>query len=53
MWFQNKETGLKWEITDPALLERILRNENYERLEVSTSVTEEKKKSQPRKQVKA
>lgn len=52
MWLQNKETGLKWEITDSALLERLMQNENYKQIDPSTSITEEKKKSHLRKQVK-
>lgn len=30
MWFLNKETGLKWEVTDEELINRLLKNGHYE-----------------------
>lgn len=30
MWFLNKETGLKWEVENKDLIERLKSNETYE-----------------------
>lgn len=32
MWFLNKQTGLKWHITDKELQERLLKNPDYEQV---------------------
>ncbi|WP_156962308.1 hypothetical protein [Ureibacillus massiliensis] len=41
----NKETGLIWEIIDPALQKRLLTQENYEEVKMNTkkSTTVQKK----------
>lgn len=30
MWFLNKETGLKWDVADQELIQRLQGNSNYE-----------------------
>lgn len=31
MWFLNKTTGLKWEVTDKELISRLSKDEQYEK----------------------
>lgn len=35
MWFLNKETGLKWEVTDEELIQRLRTNGQYEEIKES------------------
>lgn len=32
MWFLNKTTGLKWEVTDKDLIKRLTKDEQYEKI---------------------
>lgn len=32
MWFLNKTTGLKWEVTDKELIKRLTKDEQYEKI---------------------
>jgi hypothetical protein len=34
MWFTNKETGIKWDVTDEELIKRLEKNANYEIVEL-------------------
>ncbi|MGF7057191.1 hypothetical protein [Brassicibacter mesophilus] len=45
MWFLNKTTGLKWEITDKEMIKRLSKDDNYEEIKekVDKKVKEEKK----------
>lgn len=46
MWFLNKETGLKWEVENKDLIERLKCNEAYEIIdEDSNEKTTNKKQS--------
>lgn len=42
MWFLNKETGLKWEVTDEELIQRLKGNEQYEEIKETKKVAENK-----------
>ncbi|MCI1693306.1 hypothetical protein [Aneurinibacillus aneurinilyticus] len=47
MWFLHKETGLKWEVTDEALMRRLMENESYDLIEspIVSATTAKKSKS--------
>ena len=43
MWFLNKETGLRWEITDEELIKRLFENDNYEEVKQQKKTTSNRK----------
>lgn len=47
MWFLNKETGLKWEVTDEELIQRLKTNEHYEEIKETKKVAEIKSAKSP------
>lgn len=43
MWFLNKTTGLKWEVTDKELIKRLTKDEQYEKITAPKATTTTKK----------
>ena len=49
IWFKNKKTGLKWEVSEPRLIEQLRKDNNYEEIKpkvkpVEKAVNEPNKK---------
>ena len=49
MWFLNKTTGLKWEVVDKELIERLSKDSNYEEIKEKVEEKKEEKKTTTKK----
>ncbi|WP_425446669.1 hypothetical protein [Dethiothermospora halolimnae] len=44
-WYLNKETGMKWEVTDEELIKRLSKDKNYEFIKTAKKNSTKSKKT--------
>ena len=52
MWFLNKTTGIKWNVVDKELINRLSKDDNYEEVKEVKKAKEVEKKEEPKKTTK-